>query len=182
MTRSRVDGSMNGAAREVGARASRSIADKIYALRQRCAELETTGRSLRRDVHARPVAGELPIDRKTCIIRKADLRDAESGSGPASGIVVSDGERPLHLAFEASPFAQCFIDAAGMICDVNRAALRLLAVTPGDCIGRNLSELVADVDAASSRVSWSACSSVRGRTEHSWTCSSGTGAGRCAWR
>jgi len=54
----------------------------------------------------------------------------------------------LHLAFEASPFAQCFIDAAGMICDVNRAALRLFAVTPGDCIGRNLSELVADGDVA----------------------------------
>jgi len=128
MTRSRVDSSRDGTAREVGARPSRSIADKIYALRQRCAELETTGRSLRRDVQARPVPAAL--DRTTRIIRKGELRDVEGSDGPASGIVVSEGERPLHLAFEASPFAQCFIDAAGMICDVNRAALRLFSVTP----------------------------------------------------
>jgi PAS domain S-box-containing protein len=129
--------------REVGERSERTTADRLCALQMRCVALETTSRSLRRDVHARP------LDTKTRIIRKDRRSEEDAGEGPPSGVVrVADGQRPLQLAFEASPFGQCFIDAMGTVCDVNRAAVRLFGIAPGECVGRNICDLVADEDAA----------------------------------
>jgi PAS domain S-box-containing protein len=142
MARASVESSRHGTVRELGERGERTTADKLCALQMRCVALETTSRSLRREVQARP------LDTKTRIIRKERRSDADPAEGPSSGVVLASGQRPFHLGFESSPFAQCFIDATGTICEVNRAALRLLGVAPGECVGRKLVELVADEDAA----------------------------------
>jgi PAS domain S-box-containing protein len=119
----------------------RSVADRIGELRVRCAELETSNRSLRRDLLARSNGSEP----KTRIVRRDRYAvDEDAWDGPASGIFASGREQTFRLGFDVSPFAQCFIDATGMVCSVNRAALRLFGVAPGDCFGAKLVDLIAD--------------------------------------
>jgi PAS domain S-box-containing protein len=92
-----------------------------------------------------------PRDTKTRIIRRdrsGSAKEPATGAVVESGAFITENDRGYRIGFEVSPFGQCFIDAAGNVCQVNRAALRLLGVTAAECVGANITELIAGADAA----------------------------------